>query len=63
MRASFFDGTERFIAVASKARAVSFVFQNSSDQFANVGFVVDNENIGSHRNVSSRVVNSLQRAR
>ena len=41
-------GAERFVAVARGARHVAFVLQDARDQFANIGFVVDDEDIGRH---------------
>ena len=42
------DGAERFVAVACGARAVTLVLQDARDQFADIGFVVDDEDIGRH---------------
>ena len=41
-------GGERVVAVARRAGAVAFVLQDARDQFADIGFVVDDEDIGCH---------------
>ena len=42
------DGSQRLIAVARRAGSVTFVLQDARDQFADVRFVVDDQNIGCH---------------
>ena len=39
---------ERLVAVARRARAVAFVLQDARDQFADIGFVVNNQDVGCH---------------
>ena len=41
-------GVERVVAVARGAGAVALVLQDARDQLADIGFVVDDENIGRH---------------
>ena len=41
-------GGQRLVAVARGARAVAFVLQDAGDQFADIGFVVDDEDVGRH---------------
>ncbi len=38
-------GTERIIAVLRGTRAVAFVLQDARDQFADIRFIVDNEDV------------------
>ncbi len=42
------DGGQRFIAVARGAGAVTFVLQDTRDQFADIRFIVDDQDIGCH---------------
>ena len=42
------DGGKRLVAVARGAGAVAFILQDTRDQFSDIGFVVDNEDIGGH---------------
>ena len=42
------DRAERVVAVARRARGVALVLQDAGDQLADVGFVVDDENVGRH---------------
>ena len=41
-------GGQRVVAVARGARAVAFVLQDAGDQLADIGFVVDDEDVGCH---------------
>jgi hypothetical protein len=42
------DGGERFVAVARFARGVAFIGQQAADEHANVGFVIDDEDVSRH---------------
>ena len=42
------DGGERVVAVARGARVVALVLQDPGHQIADVGLVIDNENICGH---------------
>jgi hypothetical protein len=42
------DSGQRFVAVARRARSVPLVLQDARDQFANVGFVVNDQDVGCH---------------
>ncbi len=42
------DCRERLVAVARGERVVALVFQDSGDQVADVGFIVDDQDIGWH---------------
>ena len=39
---------QRVVAVARGAGAMAFILQDTRDQLANIGFIVDNEDIGRH---------------
>ena len=43
------DGSQRIVRIAGGARDIAFVLQNASDQIADVGFVVDDENFSGHK--------------
>src|SRR3546814_2192166 len=47
-RAALTDRLERSVAVGSGARLIAFVLHDPGDQFANVTFVVDDQNIKRH---------------
>ena len=47
------DGAERLVAVARGAGAVAFVLQDARDQFADIGFVVDDQDIGRHGHIAA----------
>ncbi len=49
MRPPLLDGLEPVVSVARKARRVALVLENSGDQLADVGFVIDDQNVGCHR--------------
>ena len=53
MRPPLLDGLQCLIAIACKTGAVPLVFQDTCHQFANVGFVVDDQDIGCHWEVLS----------
>ena len=42
------DRRESVVAVARGARAMAFVLQDARDQFADIGFVIDDQDIGCH---------------
>ena len=42
------DGGQRFVAVARRARSVPLVLQDARDQFADVRFVVNDQDVGCH---------------
>ncbi len=48
MRAAIGDLRKRGIAVARGAAGKSFIVQNSRNEVANIGFVVDNQNVTCH---------------
>ncbi len=48
MRASIGDLGQRRIAVARRAGVEAFVLQNARDEVANIGFVVDDQNVTGH---------------
>ncbi len=47
-RAPLLDFAKRGIAVGGGARAVPFVGEDAGDQFSDVGFVVNDQNVGRH---------------
>jgi len=48
MRASRLDRGDRLVGIARHARRVAFVLENTGDEFANVVFVIDDQNISGH---------------
>jgi hypothetical protein len=42
------DSGQRFVAVARRPRTVSLVLQYARDQFADIRFVVNDQDIGCH---------------
>src|SRR5581483_2556068 len=42
------DGGERFVAVARGTGVVALILQDARDQLADVGFIIDDENVGRH---------------
>jgi hypothetical protein len=42
------DSGQRFVAVARRARIVSFVLQDARDQFTDIRFVVNDQDVGCH---------------
>src|SRR5208337_1838845 len=51
LRPAGFDGRQRFVGVARRARLVALVLQDAADKLANVVFVVDDQNVCSHQRV------------
>ncbi len=51
MRAPRFDGRQRFVAVLRGTCAVALVFEDAGHQSANVGLVVDDQNVSRHESV------------
>ena len=49
LRPARLDRRDRLVRIARQARAVAFVLQNAGDEFADVVFVVDDENVSSHQ--------------
>jgi hypothetical protein len=52
--APLLDGRKGLLAVLGDARPMTFVFEDAGDQIANVGFVVDDENVRRHESAPSR---------
>ena len=49
LRAARFDRRDRLVGIARDARAVALVLQDAGDEFADVVFVVDDENVSGHQ--------------
>ncbi len=48
VRAARYDGGERVVAVARGACAIALVLQNTGDQIADIGLIVDDQNFTGH---------------
>src|SRR5690606_28342807 len=42
------DGSECLVAVSGAARIIAFIVENTRDQFANIRFIIHNQNIRRH---------------
>lgn len=59
MGAPLLDGFQGFVAVAREACAVPLVLENAGNEIADVGLVVDDQDICSHL---SKLLRSMSRA-
>ncbi len=47
-RPPLLDEAQRLVAILGEPRLVSFIFQDPRDEFPNIGFVVDDQNVRRH---------------
>jgi hypothetical protein len=48
VRAPGLDGSQSLVRRSGRAGAVSFIFEDAGHEFTDVGFVVDDQDVGTH---------------